>query len=87
MAFSLNIALKTKDEVQTTHFSGKQQYLHYYIGIDEIHALSYVYHLSDDTVHCPIFIDEVLNDIFGRWNISNDAILLKTDNAGNQYKR
>ena len=86
MDFSQNIALKTKDEVQTAHFSEKQQSLHCSIVIDENDALSYVYHLSDDTGHDPTFVDEVLNDIFGRWNIRNEKILLKSGNAGNQYE-
>ena len=86
MDFSQNIALKTKNEVQTAHFSGKQQSLHCSIVIDENDALSYVYHLSDDTGHDPTFVNEVLNDIFLRWNICNETILLKSDNAPNQYK-
>ena len=86
MDFAQNIALKTKDEVQTAQFSGKQQFLHFSIVIDGNDALSYVYHLSDDTGHDSTFVDEVLNDIFGRWNIRNEKILLKSDNAGKQYK-
>ena len=86
MGFSQNIALKTKDEVQTAHFSGKQQFLHRSIVIDENDALSYVYHLSDDTAHDPTFVDEVLHDIFGRWNIRGETILLKSGNAWNQCK-
>ena len=86
MDSSQNIAFKTKDEVQTVHFSGKQHSLHCIIVIDENDALSYVYHLSDDTGHDPIFVDETLNDIFGKWNIRNETILFKSDNAGNQYK-
>ena len=86
MDFSQDIALKTKDEDQTAQFSGKQQFLHCSIVIDGNDALSYVYRLSDDTGHDPTFVDEVLNDIFGRWNIRNETILLKSDNAGNQYK-
>ena len=64
MDFSQKIALKTNDEVQTAHFSGKQQSLNCSIVIDEIDALRYVYHLSDDTGHDPTFVNEVLNDIF-----------------------
>ena len=76
--------LKTK--VQTAHFLGKQQSLHCSIVIDENDVLSYVYHLSDDTGNKPSFADEVLNDIFSRWQIQNETIILKSDNAGNQYK-
>ena len=53
---------------------------------DENDALSYVYHLSDDIAHNLTFVNEVLNDIFGRWNICNETILLKIDNAENQYR-
>ena len=70
--FSQNIALKTKDEVQNAHFSGKQQSLYCSIVIDENDAMIYVYHLSDDTGHDPTFVDEALNDIFGKWNIRNE---------------
>ena len=75
MDFSQNIALRTKNEVQTAHFSGKQQSLHCSIVINENDALSYVCHLSDDTGHDPTFHDEVLNDIFLRWNI--ETIVMK----------
>ena len=56
MDFSQNIALKTKNEVQTAHFSGKQQSLHCSIVIDENDALSYVYRLSDNTGHDPTLL-------------------------------
>ena len=84
MDFSQNIAFKNKDEVQSAHFSGKQQSLHCSIVMDETDALSYVYHLSDDTGHDPTFVDEVLKDIFDRWSINNETVILKSDNAGNQ---
>ena len=86
MDFSQNIALMPKDEVQSAHFSGKQQSLHCSIVIDETDVVSYDYHLSDDTGHDPSFVDEVLNDIFSRSKIRNETIILKSDNAGNQYK-
>ena len=86
MDFSQNIALKPKDEVQPAHFSGKQQSLHCSIVVDEFGKLTYVYHLSDDTGHDAVFVNEVLEDIFKRWNIRDTTILLKSDNAGSQYK-
>ena len=73
-------------KVKPPIFRGKQQSLHCSIGIDQNDALSFVYHLTDDTGHDPTFVDEVLNDIFGRWNIRNETILLKSGNAENQYK-
>ena len=83
---SQKIALKTKDEVQNAHFSGKQQSLYCSIVIDENDAMIYVYHLSDDTGHDSTFVDEVLNDIFGNGIFAMKYSLLKSDNAGNQYK-
>ena len=62
-------------KVKPPIFRGKQQSLHCSIGIDQNDALSFVYHLTDDTGHDPTFVDEVLNDIFGRWNIRNEIIL------------
>ena len=56
--FSKNLALKLKDEVQDAHFSGKQYSLHR--SIVEPGENKYVYHLSDDTNHGPVFVNEVL---------------------------
>ena len=47
---------------------------------------SYVYHLSDDTGHDALFVDEVLEDIFQRWKIRDETIMIKSDNAPTQYK-
>ena len=82
--FSENIALKTKSEVQEAHFSGKQYALH--CSIVEPGENKFVYHLSDDTTHDPCFVHEVLEDIFDRWSIRNETVIIKSDNAPTQYK-
>ena len=84
MDFSENIALKTKSEVQEAHFSGKQYTLH--CSIVEPGENKFVYHLSDDTTHDPSFVYQVLEDIFERWEIKNETVVIKSDNAPTQYK-
>lgn len=84
MDFSENIAIKTKHEVQEAHFSGKQYALH--CSIVEPGENKFVYHLSDDTTHDPSFVFEVLEDIFDRWEIRNETVIIKSDNAPTQYK-
>ena len=82
--FSENIAIKPKFEVQEAQFSGKQYSLH--CSIVEPGINKYVYHLCDDTKHDPIFVDEVLEDIFTKRNIKNETVMIKSDNAPTQYK-
>ena len=84
MDFSENIALKTKSEVQEAHFSGKQYALH--CSIVEPGENKFVYHFSDDTTHDPCFVHQVLEDIFDRWDIKDETVLIKSDNAPTQYK-
>ena len=64
--FSENIVLKPKHEGQDTHFSGKQYSLQ--CSTVEPGENKYVYYFSDDTNHDPAFANEVLEDIFKRWN-------------------
>ena len=82
--FSENIAIKTKSEVQEAHFSGKQCALH--CTIVQPGEVKFVYHLSDDTTHDPSFVQQVLEDIFDRWEIRDETIVVKSDNAPTQYK-
>ena len=84
MDFSENIAIKTKSEVQEPHFSGKQYALH--CNIVQPNEVKFVYHLSDDTTHDPSFVQQVLEDIFDRWEIRDETIVVKSDNAPTQYK-
>ena len=83
--FSENISIKPKSEVQAAHFSGKQYALHCSIVVRQGER-SYVYHLSDDTGHDAFFVDEVLQDIFRRFEIRDMTIIIKSDNAPTQYK-
>ena len=49
--------------------------------------VKFVYHLSDDATHDPSFVQQVLEDIFGRWKIIDKTIVVKSDcNARTQYK-
>ena len=84
--FSENFALKLKHDVQDAHFSGKQYSLH--CSIVEPDENKYVYHLSNDTKHDPVFVNEVLEDIFKRWNIKGETIIktIKSNYAHTQYK-
>ena len=84
MDFSENIARKTKSEVQEAHFSGKQYTLH--CAIVQPGEVKFIYHLSDDTTHDPSFVQQVLEDIFDRWEIRDETIVVKSDNAPTQYK-
>ena len=84
MDFSENIARKTKSEVQEAHFSGKQYTLH--CAIVQPGEVKFIYHLSDDITHDPSFVQQVLEDIFDRWEIRDETIVVKSDNAPTQYK-
>ena len=83
--FSENLALKPKHEVQDAHFSGKQYSLH--CSIVKPAENKNLHHLSDDTNHYPLFLNEVLEDLFKRWNIKDETIVIKSDNAPTQYKK
>ena len=82
--FSENVAIKPKSEVQEAHFSWKQYTLH--CSIVEPGMNKYVYHLCDDTKHDPVFVNEVLEDIFTKRNIKNETVIIKSDNAPTQYE-
>ena len=84
LGFSENVALKPKHEARDAYFSGTQYSLH--CSIVEPGENKYGYHLSDDTNHDPVFVNEFLNSIFKRWNIKDETIIIKTDNAPTQYK-
>ena len=42
--------------------------------------------MSDDTTHDASFVHEVLEDIFNKWGIENENVMIKSDNAQSQYK-
>ena len=82
--FSQNLALRPKHEVQSAHFSGKQFTL--YCAIVEPIDIRYHYHLSDDTKHDGIFVDQVLRDIIMKYDIHDEDMWIQSDNAPSQYK-
>ena len=67
-----------------TNFSRKQYALH--CPIVQPGEVKFVYHLSDDRTHDPSFVQQVLEDIFDRWEIRDETIVVKSDNAPTQYK-
>ena len=50
--------MKPKFEVQDAHFFGEQYT--FYFAIVEPGEQKYIYHLIDDTMHDPKFVNEVL---------------------------
>ena len=82
--FSQNLALSTKDEVQSAHFSRKQFTLYYAI-IDPV-VYRYHFHLSDDTNHDGVFINHVIRDIINKYHTENEDLQIQSDNTSSQYK-
>ena len=82
--FSQNLALRPKDEVQSAHFSRKQFTLHCSI-LDPV-GYRYHFHLSDDTTHDPVFVDQVLRELIRKYDIKNQDLWIQGDNAPTQYK-
>ena len=78
MDFSENIAIKTKSEILEAHFWGKQYAFH--CTIVQPGEVKFVYDLSDDTTHDPSFVQQVQEDIFDRWEIRDETIVVKGDN-------
>ena len=67
--------LASKSEVQDAHFSRKQYFLH--SAVVEPEENKYVYRLDQNHV----FVHEVLENIFQRWDIKNNTVIIKIDNA------
>ena len=70
-------------EVQEAHFSGKQCALH--CSVVEPGENKFVYHLSEGKTHDACFVHQVLEDIFDRWGIGSETVVIKSDNAPTQY--
>ena len=77
--------LKPKHEVQDAYFSEKQ-YSSLDCSIVKPGENKYVYHFSYDSNHDPVIVNKVLEDIVKRWNIKDETIIIKSDNAPTQYK-
>ena len=82
--FSENLSLKPKFEIQAAHFSGRQYSLH--CSIVEPGVTKFVFHLRDDTTHDASSVHVVLEDIFIKWGIKNEIVMIKSGNASAQYK-
>ena len=81
--FSKNLALRSKHEVLSAQFSGMQHALH--CTIFRSGDTNFYYHLSDDSKHDPVFVDEVLQDLIHHYNINNEDVMIHSDNAPPQY--
>ena len=72
------MSLRTKDEVQSAHFSGQQFTLH--CAIVEPAQYRYHIHISDDTKHDPI------STIIEKYDIRNENLWIQSGNATFQFK-
>ena len=84
LGFSQNLSLRPKDEVQSAHFSGKHFMLP--CAIVEPVENQYHYHLSNDSKHDGIFVDQVLRDMISVYEIQNEDLWIQSNNAPLQYK-
>ena len=66
--YSENIKLTPKNEVQSSHFSGRQHTLHCCVlfNSNEEGDHKFIYHLSNDTNHDSIMTGSILEDILDR---------------------
>ena len=82
--FSQNLSRTPKDQVQSAHSSGRHFTL--YCAIIEPADYRYHYHISNDTKHDPIFVDQVIRDVITKYNTRNEDLWIQSDNAPTQYK-
>ena len=73
----LNLNLQFKH-----HTSGRKYSLHCFFV--QPGDTKYVYHMSDDTTHNASFFHEVLEDLFIKWGIKDQHVMIKSDNAQSQ---
>ena len=88
MDYSMNIKLTEKNQVQSAHFSGKQQTLHDSLIQDEDGNFNYIYHLSNDTNHDSVMTIKIIEDIILAHPevIRKGRLILRSDNCSTQYK-
>ena len=86
--YSQNIKLTPRTDVQSAYYSGKQQTLHDGLIQMPDGSLKYIYHLSDDTHHDSVMIDQIIRDILSSYPelTSNRELILRSDNCSPQYK-
>ena len=82
--FSQNITLRSKDKVQSAHFSGKSLTLHCAI-VDPIKS-RYHFHLSENTNHNGIFVHHVIRDIIDMYDIKNEDLWIQSNNSSSKHK-
>ena len=85
----MNIKLTEKNQVQSAHFSGRQQTLHDSLiqHPDASHTFIY-HHLSDDTNHDSVMTGKIIEDIIMTHPelIGSGELILRSDNCSTQYK-
>ena len=86
--YSQNIKITPKTDVQASYYSGKQQTLHDGLIQMPNGDLKYIFHLSDDTSHDSVMIDQIIRDILKSYPelIRNGILILRSDNCSPQYK-
>ena len=87
--YSMNIKLTEKNQIQSAHYSGKQQTLHdVLIRQPSTNVNKYVYRLSDDTNHDSVMTRKILEEIVIHYPqvISSGRLVLRSDNCSMQYK-
>ena len=82
--FSQNLTLRSKDKVQSAHFSGKSLTLHCAI-VDPIKS-RYHFHLSENTNHNGIFVHHVIRDIIDTYDIKNEDLWIQSNNSSSKHK-
>ena len=88
--YSENIKLAPKNEVQTAHFSGKQQTLHCTVhfksNAEKDHE--FIYHLSDDTTHDSVMTIAIIEDLLEKCPdiVKGGILIIRSDNSSTQFK-
>ena len=87
MDYSHNIKLTEKNQVQSAHFSGKQQTFHDSLIQNKGHH-HYVYHFSNNTNHDSVMTEAILNDLIANYPeiIESGIPILRSDNCATLYK-
>ena len=88
MDYSMNVKLTEKNQVQSAHFSGRQQTLHDSLIQEQHGKYTYIYHLSDDTNHDSVMTSRIIEDniINHPETISSGRLIMRSDNCSTQYK-
>ena len=82
--FLENLDLRPKHKAQSVQFSRKQHTLH--CAIFRPGDTIFHYHLSDDTKHDFVFVEEFLRDLIRQYDIKNEDVMIQSDNVPTHYK-